>query len=146
MRASFSMGLSAMLVSTSLFAQAPSAANQASGSQQLPPNPASGSDAGPFPPKADPSLNSPAELATAPTLGTRATGPAAGPTPNVAAPTPNVAAPAPVEKRAAVAIADGELDRAELEARHARAEQERMQRRAPMVEGGFTGQTSERDR
>ena len=53
-----------MLVSTSLFAQAPSAANQASASQQLPPNPASGSDAGPFPPKADPSLNSPAELAT----------------------------------------------------------------------------------
>ena len=98
--------------------------------------PASGSDAGPFPPRADPVLNGPAPPVIAPASS------------NVTIPALDAATLADLErdadlKRLAASAAERELDRAE---RIAKEEQARANALPPVAPGAWNGETDPRTR
>ena len=99
-------------------------------------DPRSGSDAGPFPPRADPVLNGPAPPVIAPAFSAAsANGTMTQPldAPTIAALTRD-----PDAKRVDAAVAETELDRAE---RIAREEQARAASTSPVAPGAFNGET-----
>ena len=101
-------------------------------------DPRAGSDAGPFPPRADPVLNGPAPPVVAPSFSADATATLTQPldVATVAALTRDADA-----KRVEAAVAESETERAE---RIAREQQQRMVLAQPVAPGAWNGETDPR--